>query len=122
MLAGLVGVYGVGGTYEVGAGQNLTSGQYLLLGRLVSVLLVGEVQAGGASGKFLALLQRGGVTLVHAVQGAPPHAPVEVVHALPLQGHQGTTVRRNAEAGIHGIRSGFTGLADPTKHIVRLMC
>lgn len=84
----------VGETYEARAGENLASAQYLLLRRLVRVLLVGEVEAGRAPG-VLALLQGRRVPvslpLVHAVQGAATHAPVKVVHALPLQDTQGNS-------------------------------
>lgn len=71
-------------TYAARAAENLASAQYLLLGRLVRVLVVGEVEAGRAAG-ILALLQRWRVPLVHALQGAPPDTPIEVVHAFPLR-------------------------------------
>lgn len=78
------------GTYEVGSVENLASTQYLLLGRLVGILLVGEVEAGRAA-RVLALLQRRRVTLVHAVQRASTHTPVEVVHAFALHGNTSKT-------------------------------
>lgn len=51
---------------------------------LVRVLLVGEVEAGGAAGT-LVLLQGGCVSLVNAIQGAPANSPVEIIHAFSLE-------------------------------------
>ena len=49
--------------------------------------MVGEVEARRAA-RVLALLQRRRVPLVHTLQGAATHPPVEVIHALPLQDDQ----------------------------------
>lgn len=85
-------------TYKAGAGENLASAQYLLLRRLVRVLVVGEVEARRAA-SVLALLQRRRVPLVHALQGAAAHPPVEVVHALPLQDKQANSSETECAKG-----------------------
>lgn len=75
--------------YHLRAREDLARRQGRLLFRgLVRVLLVGEAEAGRAAGA-LALLQRRRVPLVHAVQRAPAHSPVEVVHALSLEKQRG---------------------------------
>lgn len=56
----------------------------LLLRGLVRVLLVGQVEAGGAAGA-LVLLEGRRVPFVNAVQRAPADSPVEIVHTLPLE-------------------------------------
>lgn len=71
--------------YHLRAGEDLACGERrFFLGRLVCILLVGQVQAGGAAGA-LVLLQGRSVPLVNTVQRAPADSPVEIVHTFTLE-------------------------------------
>lgn len=71
-------------THELGVREALAGGGLLLLllRGLVGVVGVLVTQAGRAA-RVLALLQQ--VAQFGAVQGAPPHAPVEVVEGFALE-------------------------------------
>lgn len=69
-------------THELGMRKALAGGRLLFLGGLVGIVGVLVTQAGRAA-RVLALLQQ--VAQFRAVQGAPPHAPVEVVKGFALE-------------------------------------